>query len=146
MEHERRVTVDGGMPHVHSTGANMPDDDERWSRFEVLDEAPTDQAFIREPWSTSTQAFFSRIQKEFKILQNALPDSILVRTYGDRTDLLRVLIIGSENTPYEDAPFVIDFCLKPTYPHEPPLAHFHSWTNGNGRVSPNLYEEGKVCW
>ncbi|CAD6885180.1 unnamed protein product, partial [Tilletia caries] len=72
--------------------------------------------------------------------------SILVRTYGDRTDLLRVLIIGSENTPYEDAPFVIDFCLKPTYPHEPPLAHFHSWTNGNGRVSPNLYEEGKVCW
>ncbi|CAD6951998.1 unnamed protein product [Tilletia controversa] len=144
-EHERKVTVDGGMPHVHSTGANMPDDDERWSRFEVLDEAPTDHAFIREPWSTSTKAFFSRIQKEFKILQNALPDSILVRTYGDRTDLLRVLIIGSENTPYEDAPFVIDFCLKPTYPHEPPLAHFHSWTNGNGRVSPNLYEEGKVC-
>ncbi|CAD6925194.1 unnamed protein product [Tilletia controversa] len=145
-DEEDGVTVDGGMPHVHSTGANMPDDDERWSRFEVLDEAPTDHAFIREPWSTSTQAFFSRIQKEFKILQNALPDSILVRTYGDRTDLLRVLIIGSENTPYEDAPFVIDFCLKPTYPHEPPLAHFHSWTNGNGRVSPNLYEEGKVCW
>ncbi|KAE8264443.1 hypothetical protein A4X09_0g6965 [Tilletia walkeri] len=144
-EHERKITVDGGMPHVPSSGANMPDDDERWSRFEVLDEAPTDHAFIREPWASSSKAFFSRIQKEFKILQNALPDSILVRTYGNRTDLLRVLIIGSENTPYEDAPFVIDFCLKPTYPHEPPLAHFHSWTNGNGRVSPNLYEEGKVC-
>ncbi|KAK0528112.1 hypothetical protein OC835_004767 [Tilletia horrida] len=145
-EHERKITVDGGMPHVPSSGANMPEDDARWSRFEVLDEAPADHAFSREPWvGASSKAFVSRIQKEFKILQNALPDSILVRSYGDRMDLLRVLIIGSENTPYEDAPFVIDFCLKPTYPHEPPLAHFHSWTNGNGRVSPNLYEEGKVC-
>ncbi|KAG1866145.1 hypothetical protein F4604DRAFT_2024687 [Suillus subluteus] len=29
--------------------------------------------------------------------------------------------------------------------HAPPIAHFLSWTNGNGHVNPNLYEEGKVC-
>jgi len=144
-EHERNVTAGGGMPHVPSAGVNMPQDDPRWNRFEILEEAPPDHAFIREALAQPSKSFFGRIQKEFKILQSSLPDSILVRTYEDRTDLLRVLIIGSENTPYEDAPFVIDFCLKPTYPHEPPLAHFHSWTNGNGRVSPNLYEEGKVC-
>lgn len=72
-------------------------------------------------------------------------ETVLVRAYEDRTDLLRCLIIGPENTPYEDAPFVIDWMLDSNFPHSPPIAHFHSWTNGNGRVNPNLYEEGKVC-
>ena len=51
----------------------------------------------------------------------------------DRTDLLRSLIIGPENTPYEDAPFVIDWMLDANFPQSPPIAHFLSWTNGNGR-------------
>jgi ubiquitin-conjugating enzyme E2 O len=60
-------------------------------------------------------------------------DTVLVRAYEDRTDLLRCLIIGPENTPYEDAPFVIDWMLDSNFPQSPPIAHFHSWTNGNGR-------------
>lgn len=57
-----------------------------------------------------------------------------------------MLIIGPPGTPYVDAPHLIDFYLDPTkYPFEPPKAHFHSWTSGRGRCSPNLYEEGKVC-
>ena len=62
-----------------------------------------------------------------------LPDSILVRAYEDRSDLLRSLIIGPENTPYEDAPFVIDWQLDSNFPQTPPIAHFLRWTNGNGR-------------
>jgi ubiquitin-protein ligase len=57
-------------------------------------------------------------------------ESILVRTYENRTDLLRSLIIGPENTPYEDAPFVIDWMLDSNFPDSPPKAHFLSWTNG----------------
>ena len=64
------------------------------------------------------------------------PDTIVVRTYEDRTDLLRSLIIGPENTPYEDAPFVIDWMLPHDFPQSPPVAHFLSWTNGNGRGIP----------
>ena len=77
-------------------------------------------------------------------------DSIIVRTYEDRADLLRCLILGPQNTPYEDAPFVIDWMLDSNFPRydtveviglcsytkplrSPPLAHFLSWTNGNGR-------------
>lgn len=63
-------------------------------------------------------------------------ESIAVRAYEDRTDLLRSLIIGPENTPYEDAPFVIDWMLDSNFPQSPPIAHFLSWTNGNGRVNP----------
>jgi len=40
---------------------------------------------------------------------------------------------------------VIDWMLDSNFPYSPPVAHFLSWTNGNGRVNPNLYEEGKVC-
>ncbi len=56
-----------------------------------------------------------------------------MRAYENRTDLLRSLIIGPENTPYEDAPFVIDWMLDSNFPYSPPVAHFLSWTNGNGR-------------
>ena len=66
-------------------------------------------------------------------------DTILVRAYEDRTDLLRSLIIGPENTPYEDAPFVIDWQLDSNFPHTPPIAHFSSWTNGNGRGAFELF-------
>jgi ubiquitin-conjugating enzyme E2 O len=54
-------------------------------------------------------------------------------------------MIGPNETPYEFAPFVIDFHLGSSYPQTPPSAFFHSWTAGNGPVNPNLYEDGKIC-
>lgn len=84
--------------------------------------------------------------KEHRILATTLPQrQIYVRTYESRLDLLRCLIIGPADTPYEYAPFLIDLYLGPNYPREPPTAHFHSWTAGMGRINPNLYEEGKIC-
>ncbi|KAI0650395.1 hypothetical protein C8Q79DRAFT_902140 [Trametes meyenii] len=132
-----------------SDGANEPTEDEDatdspWKRFEVLPSAPADHAFYNTPPASHSRQFMARMAKEYKALQSSLPDSILVRAYEDRTDLLRSLIIGPENTPYEDAPFVIDWMLDANFPQTPPIAHFLSWTNGNGRGA-NLYEEGKVC-
>ncbi|KAJ7492773.1 hypothetical protein FB451DRAFT_549529 [Mycena latifolia] len=116
-----------------------------WKRFEVLSSAPEDHAYYNSPPAQPSKSFLGRLRNEYRVLASSLPDSILVRAYEDRTDLLRSLIIGPENTPYEDAPFVIDWMLDSNFPHSPPIAHFLSWTNGNGRVNPNLYEEGKVC-
>ncbi|KAI1796055.1 hypothetical protein LXA43DRAFT_1160458 [Ganoderma leucocontextum] len=119
--------------------------DKPWKRFEVLPTAPVDHAFYNTAPAQPSRNFMARLTKEYRALQSSLPDSILVRAYEDRSDLLRSLIIGPENTPYEDAPFVIDWHLDSNFPQTPPIAHFLSWTNGNGRVNPNLYEEGKVC-
>ncbi|KAG6878620.1 hypothetical protein C0993_001143 [Termitomyces sp. T159_Od127] len=116
-----------------------------WTRFEILSAAPHDHAFISSPPAQPSKSFLSRLTKEYRVLSSSLPDTIIVRAYEDRADLLRSLIIGPENTPYEDAPMLIDWMLDSNFPHSPPIAHFHSWTNGNGRVNPNLYEEGKVC-
>ncbi|OCF32415.1 hypothetical protein I316_05840 [Kwoniella heveanensis BCC8398] len=122
-------------------------EDNAWNRFEMLEEAPEDHWFIKESSLQSTnKAYLSRLKKEHRALMTSLPDNIIVRTYEDRTDLMRVLIIGPEGTPYTDAPFVFDVYLNPTrFPNDPPLVHFHSHTNGHGRCNPNLYEEGKVC-
>ncbi|KZT72795.1 hypothetical protein DAEQUDRAFT_722414 [Daedalea quercina L-15889] len=125
--------------------ADTEDSDSHWKRFEILPSAPPDHAFHSTPPAQTSRGFMARLSREYRALQSSLPDSILVRAYEDRTDLLRCLIIGPENTPYQDAPFVIDWMLDSNFPQTPPVAHFWSWTNGNGRVNPNLYEEGKVC-
>nr|XP_031861429.1 uncharacterized protein CI109_003033 [Kwoniella shandongensis]KAA5528501.1 hypothetical protein CI109_003033 [Kwoniella shandongensis] len=132
---------------VHHVNGIEDDDDEHWQRFEMLEEAPEDHWYIREPrLSAASKTYHSRLQREHRALMSSLPENILVRTYEDRTDLMRVLIIGPEGTPYTDAPFVFDIYLNPTkFPQEPPTVHFHSHTNGHGRCNPNLYEDGKVC-
>jgi ubiquitin-conjugating enzyme E2 O len=93
-----------------------------------------------------------RTQKEHKILRDptSLPDGVYIRAWETRLDLLRILIVGPTETPYENAPFVVDFYLPDTFPAEPPRAHFHSWPSlaslgSLGRVNPNLYEDGKIC-
>lgn len=113
--------------------------------FLILDTPPPSSHHYLHNTSASSPAFMRRIGKEHKILRGSLPPNIFVRTWESRLDLIRVLIIGPSDTPYEYAPFVIDFHLGSSYPQEPPQAFFHSWTSGNGPVNPNLYEDGKIC-
>ncbi|KAA8623243.1 Ubiquitin-protein ligase [Pyrenophora tritici-repentis] len=113
--------------------------------FLILEEAPPPSHHYLSHTSASSSTFMRRIAKEHKILRTSLPPGIYVRTWESRLDLLRVLMIGPNDTPYEYAPFVIDFHLSSTYPQQAPEAYFHSWTNGNGPVNPNLYEDGKIC-
>ena len=136
----------------HEPLRDSDNDDRYWKRFDVLPSAPTDHAFYDKPVAQPSRAFMARLHKEYRALSTGLPGkyisthgrlgayhqlaSIIVRAYEDRGDLLRSLIIGPENTPYEDAPFVIDWMLDTDFPQSPPVAFFISWTNGNGRVNP----------
>ncbi|KAE9967333.1 hypothetical protein EG328_008282 [Venturia inaequalis] len=110
--------------------------------FAVLDsELPVSHAYYTSPSSLTPQGI-KRVTKEHRILQSSLPDGIFVRAWESRLDLLRILIVGPIDTPYEFAPFVIDMRMPYDYPHVPPEAFFHSWT---AQVNPNLYENGKIC-
>lgn len=133
-------------------------DKEKCPGFEILEDVPDDHPFKSDSPGSPPREWFVRIRKEHKILQTSLPEGILVRTYESRLDLMRVLILGPKNTPYENAPFLFDFSLADSFPTEPPEAFFHSWTPGGsgGRVNPNLYvyvtstlrlmiREGRVC-
>lgn len=139
--HEVSVT-EQTIPEHPSRGSSLS---EAPASFAILDaEPPQDHHFLSKP-SDLTANRMRRIQKEHKILNSSLPDGIFVRTWEARLDLLRVLIIGPAKTPYELAPFIIDFQFSPLFPIAPPDAYFHSWTNGIGRINPNLYEDGKIC-
>ncbi|XP_024991051.1 putative ubiquitin-conjugating enzyme E2 38 [Cynara cardunculus var. scolymus] len=83
-----------------------------------------------------------KIQDEWKILENNLPDTIFVRAYETRMDLLRAVVVGAAGTPYHDGLFVFDMHLPPTYPDSPPMVYYYS---RGLRLNPNLYESGKVC-
>ncbi|TLD38387.1 acid-amino acid ligase [Venturia nashicola] len=110
--------------------------------FAILDSIPpTSHAYFVPPSNLTIQAM-KRVTKEHQILQSSLPDGIFVRAWECRLDLLRILIVGPIDTPYEFAPFVIDMRIPENYPRVPPEAFFHSWT---AQVNPNLYENGKIC-
>ncbi|KAG2309814.1 hypothetical protein Bca52824_029562 [Brassica carinata] len=83
-----------------------------------------------------------RIQEEWRILENDLPEMIFVRAYESRMDLLRAVIVGADGTPYHDGLFFFDIFFPDTYPSVPPMVHYHS---GGLRINPNLYNSGKVC-
>ncbi|KAJ6396880.1 hypothetical protein OIU77_021835 [Salix suchowensis] len=88
------------------------------------------------------RGWLKKVQQEWSILEKNLPESIYVRIYEDRMDLLRAAIVGSNGTPYHDGLFFFDIFLPPEYPQEPPSVHYRS---GGLRVNPNLYESGKIC-
>ncbi|XP_012458295.1 probable ubiquitin-conjugating enzyme E2 25 [Gossypium raimondii] len=83
-----------------------------------------------------------KIQEEWRILEKDLPDTIFVRVYESRMDLLRAVIIGAEGTPYHDGLFFFDVFFPASYPKGPPQVYYHS---GGLRLNPNLYSCGKVC-
>ncbi|CAL4898533.1 unnamed protein product [Urochloa decumbens] len=111
-----------------------------FSRFDVV-QSPLDHHYLdnMERWG---RKWTKRVQKEWKILENNLPDAIYVRAYEDRMDLLRVVMVGASGTPYHDGLFFFDLQLPPSYPAAPPLVNYRSF---GLRVNPNLYPSGTVC-
>ncbi|KAH7518397.1 probable ubiquitin-conjugating enzyme E2 23 [Ziziphus jujuba] len=118
------------------------DDPCSFKRFDIAKD-PMDHYFLgANGQNNNGRKWFKKVQQDWSILQNNLPDGIYVRVYEDRMDLLRAVIVGAYGTPYQDGLFFFDFHLPPEYPDVPPSAYYHS---GGWRINPNLYEEGKVC-
>ena len=69
--------------------------------------------------------------------------SILIRYDIKTPTIIRAIITGPADTPYDSGCLVFDIYIKPEYPKEPPYVSFVN--NGHERFNPNLYECGKVC-
>ncbi|OVA13956.1 Ubiquitin-conjugating enzyme [Macleaya cordata] len=65
--------------------------------------------------------------KEWEILKESLPESIYVRVYEGRIDLLRAVIIGAAGTPYHNGLFFFDFQFPSDYPNKPPSPSILQW-------------------
>ncbi|KAJ8761638.1 hypothetical protein K2173_004414 [Erythroxylum novogranatense] len=119
---------------------------ELFRKFDIVDDC-SDHHFIDGAGKGLSASQFKRgwlkkVQLEWSILEKDLPESIYLRIYENRMDLLRAAIVGAPGTPYHDGLFFFDIYLPPEYPYEPPLVHYRS---GGLRLNPNLYESGKVC-
>ncbi|XP_054808304.1 putative ubiquitin-conjugating enzyme E2 38 isoform X2 [Prosopis cineraria] len=116
---------------------------QQFKQFDTVDSFQ-DHFFDKEGSSEHQQSknWAKKIQEEWKILEENLPETIFVRVCESRMELLRAVIIGPSGTPYHDGLFFFD-CLFPlSYPADPPKVQYYS---GGLRINPNLYECGKVC-
>ncbi|XP_024196231.2 putative ubiquitin-conjugating enzyme E2 38 [Rosa chinensis] len=85
---------------------------------------------------------YKNIMREWKILEKNLPDTIYVRAYETRVDLMRAVIIGAADTPYQDGLFFFDIKFPPDYPDHPPHVYYRS--HGLS-LNPNLGSNGYIC-
>lgn len=93
-------------------------------------------------FSKCSSSVYKTIMQEWKILERHLPDSIYVRVFEKRIDLLRAVIVGAAGTPYHDGLFFFDLAFPSDYPNHPPSVYYRSF---GLRVNPNLYANGLVC-
>ncbi|KAG5219193.1 ubiquitin-conjugating enzyme family protein [Salix suchowensis] len=152
---EKHASVgDPGSSHAVQTSCNLSTENSNAMTcsearihhdFKHFDTAkdPLDHHFLDSNGQINNgRKWLKKVQQDWNILQNNLPDEIYVRVYEYQMDLLRATIIGAYGTPYQDGLFFFDFHLPPEYPDVPPSAYYHS---GGWQINPNLYEEGKVC-
>ena len=88
-----------------------------------------------------------RINEDIKIINkniiNNEHSSIFVRISKSKKGMMRFMITGPNDTPYENGLFIFDLVITEDYPNSPPKVHFSN--NGLKRFNPNLYDCGKVC-
>uniref|UniRef100_A0ACD5T7I1 Uncharacterized protein n=1 Tax=Avena sativa TaxID=4498 RepID=A0ACD5T7I1_AVESA len=153
--------MEAPLPWLQKTATGIPNNakpvsilddkvDEKYNSFKPFDTVNDhSDHYYSEPESRMALAvkkpskdWAKRIQREWKVLEKDLPDTIFVRAYEDRMDLLRAVIMGPAGTPYHDGLFFFDIYFPPQYPSTPPLVNYRS---GGLRLNPNLYACGKVC-
>ncbi|CAM8985902.1 unnamed protein product [Rhodiola kirilowii] len=128
---------------VHSSLQNV--NTVSFRHFDMIGDCP-DHHFIDSSGKGSvsqvTRGWLKKVQQEWTNLEKNLPDSLYVRVFEERMDLMRAVIVGAPGTPYHDGLFFFDIYLPPGFPNVPPKVHYHS---GGLRLNPNLYESGHVC-
>ena len=91
----------------------------------------------------------TRLASDAASLQDSLPVSlsstVFLRVDDGRPDLMRAMITGPEDTPYECGCFVFDIGFPSSYPNDPPKVRLQTTGRGSVRFNPNLYANGKVC-
>lgn len=96
--------------------------------------------------SIITPIAVKRIFNDMKDLNQDPLDKEGIYHYFNEDDITSayIMIIGPEDTPYENGFYFFKFTFPNTYPFQPPAVKFQT-LDGNIRFNPNLYTCGKVC-
>ncbi len=93
-----------------------------------------------------TSRAIKRIMKEKIAYYKNRLDNEGIYIHFDENDVMvaKVLIVGSNDTPYENGFYFFKFTFSDQYPHKPPKCIFFT-TKGKMKMNPNLYTDGYVC-
>ena len=88
----------------------------------------------------------TRINKELRMLKISplVKEGIFVIPDEEDITLARALIIGPDDTPYENGMYFYEIRFPENYPFSPLKAKFMT-NDSNTRMHPNFYSCGKVC-
>jgi ubiquitin-protein ligase len=96
--------------------------------------------------TTPTSLAIKRVLNDIKDLnRDSLEKEGIYHHYNESNVMeANVMMIGPEDTPYENGFYFFQFTFPPNYPFEPPKVKYCT-LDGNTRFNPNLYTCGKVC-
>ncbi|XP_065652582.1 baculoviral IAP repeat-containing protein 6 isoform X4 [Hydra vulgaris] len=98
---------------------------------------------------TSNSLRARRLAQEFATLSTSLPlsysSTLFLRCDSERLDVIKVLITGPEDTPYENGCFEFDVYFPAEYPTSPMSINLITTGKQTIRFNPNLYNNGRVC-
>ncbi|KNA16358.1 hypothetical protein SOVF_089880, partial [Spinacia oleracea] len=115
---------------------------ELFKKFDTLEDHLGQLYGMTKESSRPSKGWVNKIADEWRILEKDLPDTIFVRVYEARMDLLKAVMVAADGTPYHDGLFFFDVQFPASYPTKPPSVKYHA----HGlRINPNLYNCGKVC-
>lgn len=81
-----------------------------------------------------------RLMKDLSSVKNNSDKSIFASPLDDNIFLWVAIILGPENTPFEDGTFSLILMFDNTYPQNPPKIKFLS-----EMFHPNIYQSGELC-
>jgi hypothetical protein len=125
---------------------------EQWHREHCVDEIPDEllnESFYFSRLSAEIEGMptkkgrMKHLMTELATLQTALPEGIYVRHGASRLDMMKIMISGPKDTPYEGGLFEFDLFCPLNYPNEAPRMQFKTTGGGAAHFNPNLYADGK---
>ncbi|KAL2022375.1 hypothetical protein VTK56DRAFT_5442 [Thermocarpiscus australiensis] len=133
---------------------NIAKETSAWHRAHCVSEVPDLNVlegfyFAKQAIAAETERPYpGRMRKllaQIASLSTDLPEGIYVRFGEGRPDVLKVLIIGPGDTPYENGLFEFDMFCDASFPGTPPKMYFRTTGGGVASFNPNLYPDGKIC-
>ncbi|RDW76134.1 hypothetical protein BP5796_06955 [Coleophoma crateriformis] len=104
--------------------------------------------FTRSKFTTKSGRM-ATIGKEIATMTTSLPPGIFLKVAESRSDVMKILIVGGDDSPYSGGLFEFDMFLDGNYPLSPPLVTFTLYEGEDGGgfhgFNPNLHMGGSVC-
>ncbi|KAI9803990.1 MAG: hypothetical protein M1833_000271 [Piccolia ochrophora] len=133
--------------------AKPPVGAERWTLYhkanclELTEEVMNRHHYIQHVrgMSASPKGRVPYLMKDTASMGTSLPQGIFVKASSDTPGVMKCLVIGPEDTPYENGLFEFDVLAGVDYPVMPPNVHFTGTDGGYADMNPNLHRDGKVC-